>query len=638
MANTFNREIAKKVRTAQEDIKTDFCKYCEEKACDGCFIDGMTEAYTLRAEIALEQKKLDFVNHLLSMTGDEIYDKYGFKRDETIISTAVFPDGMQADIKIVICDGENKPYTEAVLFDKNGFQKAYTDPEDEYTGDWELEYDDVNYVVTVKVKEPVGYRSDGIFNDGYRNAVDVMTHEIFELWNADILDTLADSILKDTDIVEDVIHLSDDLQFSKTSYFADIFEEKDKSVAEEKKKAFVRRILDTVKEKTGKDIKYVLWLSDSVDDVIAEYELTIPAHTYVGVCAFSETDVTDVIIEDISKISERAFAECKPLKKLTINVPVSVAGLSVPGGLACECKSLKTVTFTGHIENLSSIKEAAFRGTMMLTEINLPDNIRLIEKEAFHGSGIESIHLPENLKQIGIRAFMSSDLKSITVPDKTVKLGKSTFEDCVHLTEATLPKSITTIPERVFINCVSLKTVNASNINVVCCGAFSNCVSLEAFDFSQVKELGSRSFSDSGLHEVVFSNKPPKLQLSVFCNCKNLQQVDMSACNKIETISAHCFANCSSLKDIKLPPNVHKFDDGCFTSVKLDKLVIKAGMRVNFHAFSETSINELEFIDDAGKSAKTVVDLYAFENAKVGRLIIPDHMYDRFKEVIAKMR
>ena len=31
MANTFNREIAKKVRTAQEDIKTEFCKYCEEK-------------------------------------------------------------------------------------------------------------------------------------------------------------------------------------------------------------------------------------------------------------------------------------------------------------------------------------------------------------------------------------------------------------------------------------------------------------------------------------------------------------------------------------------------------------------------------------------------------------------------------
>lgn len=174
MAEMFNKELAAKVKNVQENLKADVCKCCEEKACNGCFVGDMTEAYTLRTEIVLEQEKLDFINQLLSMTGDEIYDKYGLKRDETIVYTAVFPDGMQADIKLVICDEE--PYTEAVLFDKNGFQKAYTDPEDEYTGDWELEYDDVNYVVTVKVKEPVGYRLDGILGDGYRNAVDVMTH------------------------------------------------------------------------------------------------------------------------------------------------------------------------------------------------------------------------------------------------------------------------------------------------------------------------------------------------------------------------------------------------------------------------------------------------------------------------------
>lgn len=271
MANTFNREIAKAVRAVQAQIKADVCKCCEETGCKGCFIDSMTEAYTLRAEIALEQKELDFINELLSMTGDEIYDKYGLKRDETIVNTAVFSDGMQADIKLVICDEE--PYTEVVLFDKNGFQKAYTDPEDEYTGDWELEYDDVNYIVTVKVKEPVGYRSDGIFGDGYRNVVDVMIHEIFELWNADILYTLADSILKDTDIAEDMVHLANDLQSPKALYFADILEEENKFAAEDKAKTFVRKILDAVKEKTGKNIKYVLWLSDSVDDVISEYEL-----------------------------------------------------------------------------------------------------------------------------------------------------------------------------------------------------------------------------------------------------------------------------------------------------------------------------------------------------------------------------
>lgn len=294
MANTFNKELAKKVRNVQGDIKTEFCKYCEEKVCDGCFVDDMTDVYTLRAEITLDQKELDFINELLSMAGDEIYEKHGLKRDETIVHTVVFSDGMQADIKLVICNED--PYTEAVLFDKNGFQKAYTDPKYEYTGDWELEYDDVNYVVTVKVKEPVGYRSDDLFGDGYRDAVDVMAHEIFELQNADILDTLADGVLKDMDIAKNLKHLSYDIGAPRAVYFADILEEEDTDIAEGKAKAFVREILDVVREKTGKDIKYVLWLSGSVDDVITEYELNEP------ITEFDEYSTADsVVLSDIGK-------------------------------------------------------------------------------------------------------------------------------------------------------------------------------------------------------------------------------------------------------------------------------------------------------------------------------------------------
>ena len=390
------------------------------------------------------------------------------------------------------------------------------------------------------------------------------------------------------------------------------------------------------------DISKALLIEDSA--FLKCYNLsanTIPADTYVGACAFSKTGVKDVTIENISIVNEKAFSDCYCLKKLTIGVPdgiTAAAGLSVPEELAANCTSLQTVVFTGHPENLSIIRAAAFMGTTSLTEITLPDNICLIEKLAFCGSGIKAIHLPNNLKQIGIRAFRSSDLKSITIPDKTVKLGKSVFENCVHLTEIALPESVTTIPEQGFINCVSLETVNASNINTVCCGAFSHCVSLEAFDFSQIKELGSRSFFNSGLNKVVLSDKLPKLQPSTFCNCKNLQQVNISACDKIKTISAHCFENCSSLEDVKLPPHVHRFDYGCFASVKLDKLVIKAGMRINFHAFSEAVINELEFVDDAAGRAKTVVDQYAFEDAEVGRLIIPDHMYNKFKGAINRIR
>lgn len=313
MANTFNREIAKNVRNVQDKIKsTAICEHCEEKGCDGCFVGDMTEAYTLRAEIVLEQEELNFINALFLMTGDEIYEKYGLKRDETIVNTAVFPDGMQADIKLVICDEE--PYTEAVLFDKNGFQKAYTDPEDEYTGDWELEYDDVNYVVTVTVKEPVGYRADDLFGDSYRDAVDVMTHEIFELQNADILDTLANGVLKDMDIAEHLKHLSYDISSPKSVYFADILEEENESVAEDKAKIFVREILDAVREKTGKDIKYVLWLSDSVDDIISEYE---PNDSITEFDEYSTAN--SVILSDLGKGGKLFGYEKLPTVIRTVN-------------------------------------------------------------------------------------------------------------------------------------------------------------------------------------------------------------------------------------------------------------------------------------------------------------------------------
>lgn len=312
MAETFNKELAAKVKNVQEEIKTEFCKYCEEKVCDGCFVDNMTDVYTLRAEITLDQKELDFINELLSMTGDEIYEKYGLKRDETIVHTVVFSDGMQADIKLVICDED--PYTEAVLFDKNGFQKAYTDPKYEYTGDWELEYDDVNYAVVVKVKEPVGYRSDSIFGDGYRDAVDVMAHEIFNLWNSDILDTLADGVLKDMDIAEHLKRLSYDISSPKAVYFTDILEEEDQSIAEGKIRVFIRSILDTVKEKTGKDIKYVLWLSDSVDDVITEYELND------SITEFDEYSTADsVVLSDIGKGGKLFGYEKMPAAIRTVN-------------------------------------------------------------------------------------------------------------------------------------------------------------------------------------------------------------------------------------------------------------------------------------------------------------------------------
>lgn len=368
------------------------------------------------------------------------------------------------------------------------------------------------------------------------------------------------------------------------------------------------------------DISKALFIKDAA--FLECYSLSvnvIPAYTCVSACSFMKTGVKDVTIEDISKVGEKAFSDCKSLKKLTINVPDGPAiadDLCIPEELAAHCTSLQTVTFTGHTENLLSIKAAAFRETTMLTEISLPDSIQIIEQCAFCDSGIENI----------------------VIPDRVTKLGRGAFSRCYELTDVTLPESVTVIPRLAFINCDKLKTINAPNVAVVCDNAFCHCKMLTAFDFSQIKELGSASFAGTGIRKAVLSNKLTNLQPSTFCNCKNLQSVDMSACDNVKTISTRCFEDCNKLTDIKLPLNVRKFADGCFESAKFNSLVIKAGMRINYHALSGAVIDELEFADDADSPTKTVVNISAFEGAKVGRLIIPDHMYGRFKKAISQMQ
>ena len=105
------------------------------------------------SEILIPEKTADFLNQLMDMTGDEIYQRYGMKRDETYTYTAKFPDGMEADIKLVICEEENYPFVEGVLF-CNGSEVCHTDADAESMfGGFEFEAEDVLYTVHVKAEE-----------------------------------------------------------------------------------------------------------------------------------------------------------------------------------------------------------------------------------------------------------------------------------------------------------------------------------------------------------------------------------------------------------------------------------------------------------------------------------------------------
>lgn len=94
--------------------------------------------------LAIPKKMLDKINEYLAGSCEHLDE------DTPIIFTAQFPNGYQMDIK---CCGTQDPddpaWTEAVLFDKQGYELACSEVYEEFEGLWELKYKGVTYAVNV---------------------------------------------------------------------------------------------------------------------------------------------------------------------------------------------------------------------------------------------------------------------------------------------------------------------------------------------------------------------------------------------------------------------------------------------------------------------------------------------------------
>ena len=84
--------------------------------------------------IKITNAERNLINDLLNLTGDEIYQKYGYKRNETIVHTAKFPNGIEADIKLVISEEESQ-YKDCT-----------------YDGEWNFEHNGIEYIVLVEAE------------------------------------------------------------------------------------------------------------------------------------------------------------------------------------------------------------------------------------------------------------------------------------------------------------------------------------------------------------------------------------------------------------------------------------------------------------------------------------------------------
>lgn len=105
--------------------------------------------------------------------------------------------------------------------------------------------------------------------------------------------------------------------------------------------------------------------------------------------------------------------------------------------------------------------ETTFNGIKNIVEINVPDGVTSIARNALNGfTQLKSIHLPDSITSIGAGAFMSCTyLPSIDIPDGVTSIGDSAFHSCSSLQSIDIPDGVTSLGLNVFYGCTSLASI-----------------------------------------------------------------------------------------------------------------------------------------------------------------------------------
>ena len=150
---------------------------------------------------------------------------------------------------------------------------------------------------------------------------------------------------------------------------------------------------------------------------------------------------------------------------------------------------------------VTSISDEAFRDSITLTSITIPDSVTSIGDKAFkYCDALTSITIPDSVTYIGQEAFYNCySLTSVTIPNNVTSIGDKAFYYCTSLTSVTIGDSVTSIGDEIFNRCTALTSVTiGDSITSIGFTAFYNCNSLKYVFYAGSSADWSNISIDSG--------------------------------------------------------------------------------------------------------------------------------------------
>ena len=345
--------------------------------------------------------------------------------------------------------------------------------------------------------------------------------------------------------------------------------------------------------------------------------------TKINKYAFSyHTYLQSVVLPDsLKEIDERAFTDCVALRTVEFGAGLLHIGKSAFSG----CESLGNLTLPA---NLETIGEWAFSSNNAMTEITIPDKVDEIPTGAFsYCEALETVNLGAAVERIGQQSFQNTGLTEIIIPDNVKTIDIRAFSECKNLETAVIGDGVTTVADKIFYGCTSLKNLTLGNalttypenflklqdkyepnhikedwlhIEKLVIGDGITALPTEVIRREYLQEIevgnGITEIADAQftnfdrLESVILGDNVTAIGDNAFYRCTNLSRLRLPA--NLETIGVDAFRICSSLTEIVIPAKVISIGDGAFGACSKAESITFEGTalrRIGNWAFSECS-------------------------------------------------
>jgi len=384
-----------------------------------------------------------------------------------------------------------------------------------------------------------------------------------------------------------------------------------------------------------------------------------------------------IIPDELVAIGKSAFYDCGRLK--TIRIPKSMKVIGA--GAFSECRNLTGL----HIDDVESwcrirlashpLYESSLRGRWrnaqdgklyvkgeLVSEVQIPAGMTVIPGGLFcNCTNIKSVRIPASVKKIRTSAFASCKLKEVHIESLEAwcqttfleGLNAFTYNPVAYadlylndelVTDLEIPTGVTTIPERAFYGCQSLKSVTIpESVREIGNHAFSCCGNLKTIKLpDHLQSIGFMTFREC--HKLKTVNFPQSLEAigkAAFEHCNSFSQIELPdglkligdsafaycACTEVEipetvkAIGDHAFYACEKLKHVTMHKGLLRIGEWAFRHCeRLTEAEIPEGTQsIGNMAFADCSVLEHVVIP----SSVTEVGEEVFENCKLA-ITIPD--------------